>query len=277
MFGGSRRHAERVKSASAPAGRVSAEAVGSAVSAAVKPKRRSALGFPPSLDGSRGGVIAEAGFLGRLTFDPLDTCKRWDETLVTAVITAVLTIRKLHPPPSLTTLLTSQIHSVALKRIMVNTGGVFALSVEWHACGRRFMGRGLRTVFWVRRLAVEVEVSGGNWSHCGGGKRPGNVRSLPWRPAALRVDHVAEKGSERERANRIHDRPLPPSQKIASAHRHSHSQIAHSLTSPDPHESTVPSINNLIPSSSFFVQYATIDHAISVIKLAGRGSWLNRG
>ena len=43
-----------------------------------------------------------------------------------------------------------------------------------------------------------------------------------------------------------------------------------------PHGSTVPSINSLIPSPDFSMQYATIDHAISLIRLAGQGAWLSK-
>ncbi|XP_069051374.1 uncharacterized protein [Lepisosteus oculatus] len=41
-----------------------------------------------------------------------------------------------------------------------------------------------------------------------------------------------------------------------------------------PHNSHVPSLNSLIPSSDFSLHYATIDHAISLIKIAGPGAWL---
>ncbi|XP_027136074.1 uncharacterized protein LOC113746034 [Larimichthys crocea] len=41
-----------------------------------------------------------------------------------------------------------------------------------------------------------------------------------------------------------------------------------------PHGSTVPSINSLIPSPDFSMQYSTINHAISLIRAAGRGAWL---
>nr|XP_015206548.1 PREDICTED: uncharacterized protein LOC102697944 [Lepisosteus oculatus] len=40
------------------------------------------------------------------------------------------------------------------------------------------------------------------------------------------------------------------------------------------HNSHVPSLNSLIPSSDFSLHYATIDHAISLIKIAGPGTWL---
>ncbi|XP_062282481.1 uncharacterized protein LOC133987208 [Scomber scombrus] len=43
-----------------------------------------------------------------------------------------------------------------------------------------------------------------------------------------------------------------------------------------PHGSTVPSINSLIPSPDFSMWYATIDHAISLIRLAGQGAWLSK-
>ncbi|XP_042251963.1 uncharacterized protein LOC121886109 [Thunnus maccoyii] len=42
-----------------------------------------------------------------------------------------------------------------------------------------------------------------------------------------------------------------------------------------PHGSTVPSINSLIPSLDN-LQYATIGHAISLIRLAGQGAWLSK-
>eukprot|EP00064_Thunnus_orientalis_P011846 superscaffoldBa00001753_g11878 len=38
--------------------------------------------------------------------------------------------------------------------------------------------------------------------------------------------------------------------------------------------STIPSINSPIPSPDFSMQYATIDHTISLISLAGQGDWL---
>ena len=41
-----------------------------------------------------------------------------------------------------------------------------------------------------------------------------------------------------------------------------------------PHNSTVPSINSLIPSPDFSLHYTTVSHAISLIRLAGRGAWL---
>ncbi|KAK7938714.1 hypothetical protein WMY93_002040 [Mugilogobius chulae] len=41
-----------------------------------------------------------------------------------------------------------------------------------------------------------------------------------------------------------------------------------------PHKSETPSINSLIPAKDFSMQYVTIDHAISLICLAGRGAWL---
>ncbi|XP_049453891.1 uncharacterized protein LOC125901914 [Epinephelus fuscoguttatus] len=43
-----------------------------------------------------------------------------------------------------------------------------------------------------------------------------------------------------------------------------------------PHGSTIPSINSLIPSEDFSLHYTTINHAIALIKLAGRGSWLSK-
>ena len=41
-----------------------------------------------------------------------------------------------------------------------------------------------------------------------------------------------------------------------------------------PHQSSIPSINGLIPSNDFSLRYTTIDHAISLIRLAGHGAWL---
>ncbi|XP_075935401.1 uncharacterized protein LOC142935139 [Anarhichas minor] len=43
-----------------------------------------------------------------------------------------------------------------------------------------------------------------------------------------------------------------------------------------PHGSTVPSINSLIPSPDYSMQYTTIDHAASLIRLAGPGAWLSK-
>ncbi|XP_049894744.1 uncharacterized protein LOC126386432 [Epinephelus moara] len=43
-----------------------------------------------------------------------------------------------------------------------------------------------------------------------------------------------------------------------------------------PHGSHIPSINSVIPSPDFSIQYATIDHAITLIRLAGRGAWLSK-
>ncbi|XP_078142279.1 uncharacterized protein LOC144539879 [Centroberyx gerrardi] len=43
-----------------------------------------------------------------------------------------------------------------------------------------------------------------------------------------------------------------------------------------PHGSHIPSINSVIPSPDFSMQYATIDHAITLIRLAGRGAWLSK-
>eukprot|EP00064_Thunnus_orientalis_P021744 superscaffoldBa00006815_g21912 len=42
-----------------------------------------------------------------------------------------------------------------------------------------------------------------------------------------------------------------------------------------PHDSHIPS-NSVIPSPDFSMQYATIDHAITLIRLAGRGAWLSK-
>lgn len=41
-----------------------------------------------------------------------------------------------------------------------------------------------------------------------------------------------------------------------------------------PHGEATPSINSLIPAPDFSMRYASIDHAISLIRLAGRGAWL---
>ncbi|XP_016519228.1 uncharacterized protein LOC103155683, partial [Poecilia formosa] len=38
----------------------------------------------------------------------------------------------------------------------------------------------------------------------------------------------------------------------------------------------VPSINSIIPFPDFSMQYATIDHAIKLIRLAGHGTWLSK-
>ncbi|XP_072306544.1 uncharacterized protein [Eucyclogobius newberryi] len=43
-----------------------------------------------------------------------------------------------------------------------------------------------------------------------------------------------------------------------------------------PHGCHIPSINSLIPSDEFALKYATIDHAISLIKLAGHAAWLSK-
>ena len=43
-----------------------------------------------------------------------------------------------------------------------------------------------------------------------------------------------------------------------------------------PHHGSVPSINSLIPLTPFSLSYATVDHAITLIKLAGRGAWLGK-
>ncbi|XP_041649188.1 uncharacterized protein LOC121513473 [Cheilinus undulatus] len=43
-----------------------------------------------------------------------------------------------------------------------------------------------------------------------------------------------------------------------------------------PHGSSTPSINSLIPSLDFSMHYSTIDHAISLIHLAGQGAWLSK-
>nr|XP_033955088.1 uncharacterized protein LOC117458605 [Pseudochaenichthys georgianus] len=43
-----------------------------------------------------------------------------------------------------------------------------------------------------------------------------------------------------------------------------------------PHGSAIPSINSVIPSPDFSMQYANIDHAITLIRLAGRGAWLSK-
>ncbi|XP_052398873.1 uncharacterized protein LOC127946375 [Carassius gibelio] len=44
-----------------------------------------------------------------------------------------------------------------------------------------------------------------------------------------------------------------------------------------PHSTVgVPSINSLIPSEPFSLTYSTVDNAIKLIKLAGRGAWLSK-
>ncbi|XP_034554896.1 uncharacterized protein LOC117823776 [Notolabrus celidotus] len=43
-----------------------------------------------------------------------------------------------------------------------------------------------------------------------------------------------------------------------------------------PHGSHVPSINSVIPAPDFSMQYATIDHAITLVRLAGIGAWLSK-
>ncbi|XP_034451457.1 LOW QUALITY PROTEIN: uncharacterized protein LOC117767731 [Hippoglossus hippoglossus] len=43
-----------------------------------------------------------------------------------------------------------------------------------------------------------------------------------------------------------------------------------------PHNSTIPSINSLIPKEPFSLFYASIDNAIQMIKLAGVGAWLGK-
>ncbi len=43
-----------------------------------------------------------------------------------------------------------------------------------------------------------------------------------------------------------------------------------------PHGSHIPSINSLIPIEDYSLKYASINHAISLIKRAGRGSWLSK-
>ncbi|XP_053178134.1 uncharacterized protein LOC128361632 [Scomber japonicus] len=41
-----------------------------------------------------------------------------------------------------------------------------------------------------------------------------------------------------------------------------------------PHGTSAPSVNSLIPSEDYSLHYATINHAIALIKLAGKNSWL---
>ncbi len=41
-----------------------------------------------------------------------------------------------------------------------------------------------------------------------------------------------------------------------------------------PHNSTVPSINSLIPLDEFSLRYYDIELAVELIKIAGRGAWL---
>lgn len=43
-----------------------------------------------------------------------------------------------------------------------------------------------------------------------------------------------------------------------------------------PHSGPFPSINSLIPPEPFSLHYATVDHAIKLIKTAGRGAWLSK-
>ena len=43
-----------------------------------------------------------------------------------------------------------------------------------------------------------------------------------------------------------------------------------------PHGSDIQSINSVIPSPYFSMQYASIDHAITHIRLAGHGAWLSK-
>ncbi|XP_053170466.1 uncharacterized protein LOC128354229 [Scomber japonicus] len=43
-----------------------------------------------------------------------------------------------------------------------------------------------------------------------------------------------------------------------------------------PHGTSVPSVNSLIPSEDYSLHYATINHAIALIKLAGKNSWLSK-
>ena len=43
-----------------------------------------------------------------------------------------------------------------------------------------------------------------------------------------------------------------------------------------PHGSLTPSINSLIPLELYSLYYATIDHAIHLIKRAGVGAWLGK-
>ncbi|XP_040289883.1 uncharacterized protein LOC121002497 [Bufo bufo] len=43
-----------------------------------------------------------------------------------------------------------------------------------------------------------------------------------------------------------------------------------------PHGSADPSLNSLIPSEEFSLQYTTIDHAITAIRQAGVGAWLSK-
>ncbi|XP_078026549.1 uncharacterized protein LOC117258356 [Epinephelus lanceolatus] len=42
------------------------------------------------------------------------------------------------------------------------------------------------------------------------------------------------------------------------------------------HSSHIPSINSVIPCPDFSMQYTNIDHAITLIRLAGRGAWLSK-
>ncbi|XP_047187859.1 uncharacterized protein LOC124850010 [Scophthalmus maximus] len=48
------------------------------------------------------------------------------------------------------------------------------------------------------------------------------------------------------------------------------------IDSSAPHDDSTPSINSLIPLAPFSLFYATVDHAIQFIKLAGKGAWLGK-
>lgn len=43
-----------------------------------------------------------------------------------------------------------------------------------------------------------------------------------------------------------------------------------------PHPGPVPSVNDLIPLAPFSFHYATVDNAIKLIKMTGRGAWLSK-
>lgn len=43
-----------------------------------------------------------------------------------------------------------------------------------------------------------------------------------------------------------------------------------------PHSGTIPSINSLIPLELWLLLYSTVDHAINLIKIASRGTWLSK-
>lgn len=40
------------------------------------------------------------------------------------------------------------------------------------------------------------------------------------------------------------------------------------------HGSHIACINRLVPSDDYSLKYSTVNHAISLVKIAGRGAWL---